>query len=348
LPIVFGLASGQIIALNLPRFLAGGLAEGDLTAIDNANRLMQLPLAVFASGPAIALYPTLSLLAAQGAHEELRAQLASALRRTLLLTMLATALLIALREPVVRLLLEHGRFRRADTLATTQVLLWYSFGIVGLSAQQMLARGFYARGDTTPPIYMGLATMAAFLVLGFIFMSAGWGAVGLAAAASLVLTALGVWMGIALRIRLGGWDDGATMKVLCKGALAAVAAYALAHFAAHYGMQLTAGFETETASSLLKLAGRSGVLVAGTVAGVGTFVLMTRVLRLPLRGAPATSAVASTRKATDKSRRPQDEETSRLFVEYQTPQQMAAKQRDPKSSSQQPPSGALDESGGLG
>jgi hypothetical protein len=49
LPIVFGLASGQIIALNLPRFLAGGLGEGDLTAIDNANRLMQLPLAVFAS-----------------------------------------------------------------------------------------------------------------------------------------------------------------------------------------------------------------------------------------------------------------------------------------------------------
>jgi putative peptidoglycan lipid II flippase len=58
-PIAFGLASGQIIALVLPRFFAASAQLGDLSALDYANRLVTVPLAVLASGPAIALFPTL-------------------------------------------------------------------------------------------------------------------------------------------------------------------------------------------------------------------------------------------------------------------------------------------------
>ncbi|MDF2440750.1 MAG: putative peptidoglycan lipid flippase, partial [Abditibacteriota bacterium] len=118
LPIVFGLASGQIIALILPRFFATGFVDGELTALDNANRLMQVPLAVLASGPAIALFPTLSLLSSQNNITELREQLASALRRTLVLCFLATALLVVIRLPLIRLLLEHGKFTPGDSLFT--------------------------------------------------------------------------------------------------------------------------------------------------------------------------------------------------------------------------------------
>lgn len=336
LPIVFGLASGQIIALNLPRFLAGGLGEGDLTAIDNANRLMQLPLAIFASGPAIALYPTLSLLAAEGKMQELRTQLASALRRTLLLTMLATALLIALREPIVRFLLEHGKFTRADTNATTNVLLWYSLGIVGLSAQQMLARGFYARGDTKPPIYMGLAAMAMFCALGVLMMRTEQGAAGLALAASLALTVLGVWMWISLRVRLGGWDDGATTRVLWKGSLAAGASYAVAVAVVNVSNALVAtnGFDLSTTPALIKYIARFGVLMIGTLGGVGTFLIAAKILRLALRGASASGDEREGRG-----------ETSRIFTEYRVPPS-----REATGATDQLPvtakAGAHDESGG--
>lgn len=224
-PIVFGLASGQIIALNLPRFLAGGLGAGDLTALDNANRLMQLPLAVLASGPAIALFPTLSLLASQQNVVEMRLQLALALRRTLLLLLLASALLAALSEPIVQLLLEHGKFTRADTRSTALVLVCYCGGIAGLGAQQFLARGFYALGDTRAPITIGLASMAIFAALGATLMRLGAGAPGLAVAASVAVTILGVWMWLALRARLGGWDGGHTRYVLLKGLLASVVVY---------------------------------------------------------------------------------------------------------------------------
>jgi putative peptidoglycan lipid II flippase len=136
LPIAFGLSSGQIIALALPRFFAVYLPVGDLTALDNANRLMQIPVAIFAAGPAIALYPTLSLLWSQNRESELRTEIASALRRTLFLMLMATALLLALRESIIHLLLEHGQFDREDTLLTARVLFAYTFGLIGLGAQQ--------------------------------------------------------------------------------------------------------------------------------------------------------------------------------------------------------------------
>ncbi len=46
---------------------------------------MQVPIDVLASGPAIALYPTLALLAAQGEFSQLRFQLVATLRRILVI-----------------------------------------------------------------------------------------------------------------------------------------------------------------------------------------------------------------------------------------------------------------------
>ena len=102
LPIVFGLASGQIIAMNLPRFFAIGLGEGSISALDNANRLMQVPIDVLASGPAIALYPTLALLAAQGQFNQLRFQLVATLAAHF-------------SDDAARLGAAHGASRAADS-----------------------------------------------------------------------------------------------------------------------------------------------------------------------------------------------------------------------------------------
>ena len=72
LPIFLGLASGQIIALNLPRALASWLDEGALSSLDYANRLMQVPLDLLASSVAVALFPTISRLFIEENHDELR------------------------------------------------------------------------------------------------------------------------------------------------------------------------------------------------------------------------------------------------------------------------------------
>ncbi|MDQ3814721.1 MAG: murein biosynthesis integral membrane protein MurJ [Armatimonadota bacterium] len=284
LPIFFGLASGQIIAMILPRFFAGGLELGDVTAIDNANRLMQVPLDVLASGPAIALFPTLSLLSAEGKMDEFRVQLTAAFRRGLLLTILATGLLMALRFPIIHLLLEHGQFDKDDTKFTSLVLLCYSVGMVGLAAQRLLARGFYALQDTRTPIIIGLGGMTVFSVLGALLVFVKpMGAPGLALAATVAISTLALWMWSSLRSKLGGWDGGASVAVLWKSCLAAVAAYCAAWLIAHFGIQwITAhGYDSPTTPSLIKMVARAAVTMTGVVLGVTAFVLVAAVLRVP-------------------------------------------------------------------
>jgi len=273
LPIVFGLSSGQLIALILPKFFATKMGDGDITALDNANRLMQVPLAVLASGPAIALYPTLSLLYAEGKIEEFRAQISLAIRRTIILMLWATAMLMALRVPTVRLLLEHGAFNTQNTQFTAQVLLCYAAGLIGLGAQQFLARGFYAAGDTRTPVTTGIAAMLLFGLLG-LFSSGNSAASFLAFAATVALLLLAVLMGVGLSRKLQGWDDGATVAVFTKGVLAAALAYGVTWYFQLWLGGMLSGFETPETFGALKFAARIAVVCGGGLLGTIVFVLV--------------------------------------------------------------------------
>lgn len=278
LPIVFGLSSGQLIALILPKFFAAKMGGGDITALDNANRLMQVPLAVLAAGPAIALYPTLTLLWAQGNKSEFRAQVSLAIRRTMVLMLWATAMLMALRLPLIRLLLEHGAFTLENSKFTAQVLLFYAGGLIGLGTQQFLARGFYALGDTRTPVVTGIASMILFGVLGFFFVSGGAAASALALAATVSLLILAFMMGSGLSKKLEGWDEGASIKVLLKAALAAVPSYFVAFFSQQWLSLALSVMESQAVSGIMKIAVRSGAVLLGGFLGTIVFILIAGVL----------------------------------------------------------------------
>jgi len=280
MPIVFGLSSGQLIALSLPRFFAAKMGTGDITALDNANRLMQVPLAVLASGPAIALYPTLTLLFAQGKTAEFRTQLTSAIRRTIVLMLWASAILMALRFPLIHLLLEHGAFTKINTKTTSEVLFFYSGGLIGLGAQQFLARGFYAAGDTRTPVITGVLGMAIFGVLGFLFLTGNGAASGLALAATLSLLVLAALMGVGLSRKFNGWDEGQTTLALFKAAVAALVTYAVTLYFQRWLSGALSTLDTPQTLGAIKLAARSGVVIGGSVIGTLVFVLVSGVLGL--------------------------------------------------------------------
>lgn len=298
LPIVFGLASGQVIALNLPRFFAGALPYGNLSSLDNANRLMQVPLDLLASGPAIALFPTLALLSTRNDVAQMRLQLSSGLRRTLTLIFVAAALLMALRLPIVSLLLQNGKFDVKDTQMTALVLGCYGLCLPGLGAQQFLARGFYAIGDTKTPVLIGVGAMIAFCVFGLVFTYAiPLGAPGLAVAAAISVSLLSLAMGAALRAKLHGWDDlpNATRDTILKSLVAAVTVYFVANGVSSraFAWISTHHFYNDLPPSL-GFAERGFVLILGLVSGVATFLLLSRVLDLPLRNPRAKPTIPET------------------------------------------------------
>ncbi|MFN4180895.1 MAG: murein biosynthesis integral membrane protein MurJ, partial [Armatimonadota bacterium] len=155
-PVIFSLSVTQINAIILPRSFSSLLPHGAATAVEMANRIMQLPVALFGASVGIALFPTLSALATKEAVDDLRKQVASGLRTVLLMTVPAAVLMAVLREPIVSLFFEYGRWKAEDTKATALALLFYSFGVPAMSCQQVLARGFYALRDTWTPVWVGL------------------------------------------------------------------------------------------------------------------------------------------------------------------------------------------------
>lgn len=285
LPIVFGLASGQIIAMNLPRFFGIALGEGTISGLDNANRLMQVPIDVLASGPAIALYPTMALLAAQGQYHQLRFQLVATLRRILVMTLLASALLMALRVPLIQVLLEHGKFTAQDTQFTAPILLCYCFGVVGLSLQRLLARGFYAMGETRTPVLAGVSAMLYFCASSYLLTLVVKGNKPLltlapsllALNAALAITIVALWMGFSLQKRLGGWDFGETLAALRKGLLASLATYAVASLVVQTGENWLANYH---GGHLMQLAAQVAVLIMGGALGALTFLVAAAILKL--------------------------------------------------------------------
>jgi putative peptidoglycan lipid II flippase len=196
-PVFFGLASGRILSLSLPSLLAP-----DATAVTNASRLAILPLELLASGSAIAIFPTLSALAARGELGEVRSQLFALLRRVSARLCVASLLLIILAFPLVRALFEHGKFSATDATLTAQILMMIALSLPALGAQQLLARGFFALGDNTTPVKAGLGAMALFGLLTLISSALGWGTLGVTGASVVAVSVLAaiLWKGLAKKL----------------------------------------------------------------------------------------------------------------------------------------------------
>ncbi len=202
-PVFFGLASGRILSLSLPTILAAGEAGGGATTISNASRLMILPLELLASGSAIAIFPTLSALAARGETAQVGRQLGALLRRTLKLLCVAVVGLWIVAIPLLLGTVKGGQFSAADSVWTGKVLLISALSLPGLGAQQLIARGFYALGDNATPVKAGAGAMLLFGILALVSNALGWGTLGVTGASVVAVSLLGAILWKQLQKKLG-------------------------------------------------------------------------------------------------------------------------------------------------
>ncbi len=167
-----------------------------------AVRLMELPQGVFGISLATYLLTSLSGLAAEKKLPEFRATLGQGLGYLVVINGLATVLLMTLAEPMVRLLFERGQFGPASTERAAEALLALAPGLVAFSMVNILARAFYALGDTRTPMKVSIFCLGVNLLLSVLFIShlrqAGLGL------ANSLSSALNVWLLLrALRKKLG-------------------------------------------------------------------------------------------------------------------------------------------------
>lgn len=163
-PVAIGLAGTRINVL-VSTILVTPLAEGSVSWLNYAFRIMHLPLGLFGIAVGTVALPSLSKLVAENDHVAVRATLADSLRMVLFLTVPASALLVGLAVPVTRVIYERGRFTAADTLATAGALVLYGLGIPFMSALRNVAAVFYAHKDARTPMFASFASIGLNIVL---------------------------------------------------------------------------------------------------------------------------------------------------------------------------------------
>ena len=112
IPRLFGIGIGQINLLVDTRFATASIMpKGSLTALYSADRVMELVLGGYAIAVATAILPMMSHQAAANDYEGLKKTLAFSVRLVAFITMPAMLGLMILREPIIRVLFQHGAVR---------------------------------------------------------------------------------------------------------------------------------------------------------------------------------------------------------------------------------------------
>ena len=164
LPATIGLSATQINIFVNTNF-AASCVEGSVSWLNYAFRLVQLPIGLFGVAFSIAVMPVLGRLAAENDMEGLKETFNSSLIMVLSLTIPATAGLVLLAEPIIRLIFEHGAFTSLDTIKTAEALTYYAYGLFAYSAIKVMVPVFYAQGNTKYPVIGSFIAVAANILI---------------------------------------------------------------------------------------------------------------------------------------------------------------------------------------
>jgi putative peptidoglycan lipid II flippase len=169
-----------------------------------------------------------------------------------------------LSEPLTDLLFRRGAFDEEDALQTARMIGAYGVGVWAYSALLIVHRGFYALGDRTTPIRIGVLAVVCNLVLSFTLIWA-MGGQGLALA-----TAFSAMLQVLLVTRAFRWKVGSLdWPALGKTVLQTIAASLL--MAAVCWGSLTMLQEWQLSSRLLNVVVPVGVSLAAYFAAAWLF-----------------------------------------------------------------------------
>ena len=168
-PAVFAVSAAQI-SLIINTSIASHLAAGSISALSYADRLMEFPTAMLGVALGTVLLPSLSKANADGDKVEYSALLDWGLRLTFLLALPAAVGLAALATPLITTLFHYGKFSAQAVTMSSQPLVAYSIGLIGIILVKTLAPAFYARQDIRTPVKIAIGVLIAVQLMNLVFV----------------------------------------------------------------------------------------------------------------------------------------------------------------------------------
>jgi putative peptidoglycan lipid II flippase len=170
-PAIIGSSMGQLSVM-ISTGIASLLADGSMTWLYYADRLVEFPLGVFSIALATVILPSLSAHHARETPEEFSATLGWAMRLVCLIVIPASVALFALAGPLTVALYHNGQFKANDVEMTQLALMAFSFALLGWSMIKVLATGYYARQDTKGPVKVAMRSLGLTMALNLILVGA--------------------------------------------------------------------------------------------------------------------------------------------------------------------------------
>ena len=182
-PAMLGSSTAQIASF-IDTLLASFLASGTISYLYYANRIFQLPLAVFAIATSTALFPLVAKYIKQSQESNALKALSKSFWLLVILLSICTLGGMMLDKEIIRLLFERGQFTREDTLIGASVFSAYLIGLLPFGTAKIFSLWLYSKGQQVLAAKVSAVSLCFGSVLSLILMQY-FGAVGLALAGSI-------------------------------------------------------------------------------------------------------------------------------------------------------------------
>ena len=182
-PAVLGIAAVQFNIL-VGTILATLLPVGAVSYLYYADRIVQLPLALFGIAMGTALLPAIAEHMSNQRLDDARDDLRQGLTWLTWIILPAVVGLMFMAEPIIRTLFEQGKFTHSDAINTAHALQAYALGLLAFCWGRVLSTACFAGKDAKAPMKYAVYSVVANIVLAIALMGP-LGYVGLALATAL-------------------------------------------------------------------------------------------------------------------------------------------------------------------
>jgi putative peptidoglycan lipid II flippase len=159
IPLMLGVSLVTADDWILRYFASGGI--GDITRLNYAKRLFQVPIAVLGQAASQASLPFFARLFGERKFGEFADTVNASIYRIVAAAVLVSSFMTAAALPLIDLVYRRGQLHFSDSRTTAVYFFWFSLSLAFWSAQGLYARAFYAAGNTlTPMIASTVITIA--------------------------------------------------------------------------------------------------------------------------------------------------------------------------------------------
>jgi len=159
LPVVAGMMAAKI-DIFVDRLFASKLAEGSISALAYAERIIALPTELVFVSFTLVLFPFFCKFAGKKEFSKLSEGVLVSIKILFSVIFPASIGLALLAIPIVQLIFQRGAFDEQSAEYTSTVLLFLSFGLAPVLVSQILLPAYQSLQRTKTPVAVGFARVA--------------------------------------------------------------------------------------------------------------------------------------------------------------------------------------------